>query len=115
VYTGGVHGKRFSVNRFVELVSTAPAKLFGLYPRKGTIAVGADADLVVFDSNEQQVISAKTHHMRVDYSMFEGIHTIGAPKTVLSRGRPVIENGKFVGRAGAGQFVRRQSYAGKPS
>ncbi len=112
VYTGGVHGKHFSANRFVQLVSTAPAKLFGLYPRKGTLAVGADADLVVFDPNEEQTISAKTHHMRVDYSMFEGIRIKGVAKTVLSRGRPVIENGKFVGRAGAGEFVKRQTFAG---
>src|SRR2546426_2197861 len=112
VYTGGVHGKRFSANRFVQLVSTAPAKLFGLYPHKGTVAVGSDADLVLFDANEEQVISAKTHHMRVDYSMFEGIRVKGAAKTVLSRGRAIIENGKFVGRPGAGQFVRRQAYSG---
>jgi dihydropyrimidinase len=111
IYTGGVHGKKFSANRFVELVSTTPAKLFGLYPRKGTIAVGSDADLVIFDPDEEQVISAKTHHMRVDYSMFEGIHVKGVPKTVFSRGRAVIDGGKFVGRAGAGQFVRRQTYS----
>src|SRR5258707_231248 len=112
IYTGGVHAKRFSANRFVELVSTTPAKLFGLYPRKGTIAVGSDADLVIFDPNETQVISAKTHHMRVDYSMFEGIQIPGVPKTVLSRGLAVIDSGKFVGRPGAGQFLRRQTYAG---
>jgi len=112
VYTGGVHGKRFSPNRFVQLVSTAPAKLFGLYPRKGTVAVGSDADLVVFDPDEEQVISAKTHHMRVDYSMFEGIRVKGVPKTVLSRGRVIVESGKFAGRPGAGQFVKRQAYAG---
>jgi len=111
IYTGGVHGKRFSANRFVELVSTAPAKLFGLYPRKGTIAVGSDADLVIFDPNREEIISAKTHHMRVDYSMFEGIHTMGAPKTVFSRGKAVIDAGKFVGRPGAGQFIRRQTYS----
>jgi dihydropyrimidinase len=112
IYTGGVHGKRFSPNRFVEVVATAPAKLFGLYPRKGTIAVGSDADLVIFDPNEEQVISAKTHHMRVDYSMFEGIQIKGVPRTVLSRGRPVIDAGQFVGRPGNGQFLRRQTYAG---
>ncbi len=112
IYTGGVNGKRFSPNRFVQLVSTAPAKLFGLYPRKGTIAVGSDADLVIFDPNEEQVISAKTHHMRVDYSMFEGIKVKGIPKTVLSRGRAVIENGKFVGKPGSGEFLRRQTYSG---
>src|SRR5437870_6536700 len=112
VYTGGVHGKHFSPNRFVQLVSTTPAKLFGLYPRKGTIAVGSDADLVLFDPNHEELISAKTHHMRVDYSMFEGIKIKGAPKTVFCRGRAVIDSGKFVGRAGAGQFLRRQTYSG---
>jgi dihydropyrimidinase len=112
IYTGGVHGKRFSPNRFVEVVSTAPAKLFGLFPRKGTIAVGSDADIVIFDPDEQQVISAKTHHMRVDYSMFEGIQIQGVPKTVLSRGRAVIDAGKFVGHPGSGQFLRRQPYVG---
>jgi dihydropyrimidinase len=112
VYTGGVHGGRFSVNRFVQLVSTGPAKLFGLYPRKGTVAVGSDADVIVFDPNFEQTISAKSHHMRVDYSMFEGIRTKGAPKVVLSRGRVVIENNLFVGRAGAGEFLRRKTYTG---
>jgi dihydropyrimidinase len=111
IYTGGVHGKRFSPNRFVEVVATAPAKLFGLYPRKGTVAVGSDADLVIFDPLEQQVISVKTHHMRVDYSMFEGLPITGVPKTVLSRGRLVIDAGEFVGRPGAGQFIRRQTFS----
>jgi dihydropyrimidinase len=112
IYTGGVHGGRFSPNRFVQLVATAPAKLFGLFPRKGTIAIGSDADLVVFDPNQEQVISAKTHHMHVDYSMFEGIRVKGAPKTVLSRGKTVVENGLFVGRPGTGEFLKRQRYAG---
>jgi dihydropyrimidinase len=112
IYTGGVHGKRFSANRFVEVVSTTPAKLFGLFPRKGTIAVGSDADIVVFDPIARDVISAKTHHMRVDYSMFEGIAITGIPKTVLSRGKPVVDSGKFVGKPGSGQFLRRQTYAG---
>src|SRR5277367_596295 len=112
IYSGGVHGGKFSANRFVQLVSTAPAKLFGLYPRKGTIAIGSDADLVIFDPNAEQVISAKTHHMRVDYSMFEGMRVKGVPKNVLSRGRTIIENGKFVGKAGSGEFIRRQTYSG---
>ncbi len=111
VYSGGVNGNRFSPNRFVQLVSTAPAKLFGLYPRKGTIAVGSDADLVVFDPNEGQTISAKTHHMRVDYSMFEGIRVKGIPKIVLSRGRTVVENGKFAGKPGTGEFLKRENPA----
>ncbi|HLY60963.1 MAG TPA: dihydropyrimidinase [Terriglobia bacterium] len=110
VFTGGVQKKRFSVNRFVEMVSTTPAKLFGLYPRKGTIAVGSDADLVIFDPNAEHVISAKTHHMRVDYSMFEGIRVKGMPRQVFSRGQLLIDNDKFVGRAGHGEFLKRQLY-----
>ena len=110
IYSGGVAGGRFSVNRFVELVSTTPAKLFGLYPRKGTIAVGSDADLVIFDPDRKQTISAKTHHMRVDYSMFDGIEVTGMPDTVLSRGRVVVEGDKFLGRAGAGDFLKRALY-----
>jgi dihydropyrimidinase len=111
VYSGGVGGGRFNANRFVQLVSTAPAKLFGLYPRKGTVAVGSDADLIVFDPDEEQVISATTHHMRVDYSMFEGIRVKGIPKIVLSRGRTIAENGKFTGKAGAGEFIKRENPA----
>jgi dihydropyrimidinase len=112
VYTGGVHGGRFAPNRFVQLVSTAPAKLFGLYPRKGTVAIGSDADLVIFDPDAEEVISAATHHMRVDYSMFEGIRVKGLPRVVLSRGQVVVENGNFRGRKGSGQFLRRQTYTG---
>src|SRR5947199_409076 len=111
IYTGGVHGKHFSPNRFVQLVSTAPAKLFGLYPRKGTIAVDSDADLVIFDPHSKNTISAKTHHMRVDYSMFEGIQVTGMPDTVLSRGRVVVDGDKFLGRAGQGEFLKRATYA----
>ncbi len=112
VFTGGVQGRRFSANRFVELVSTAPAKLFGLYPRKGTIAVGSDADLVIFDPNHEETISAKSHHMRIDYSMFEGIRVKGAPRQVLLGGKVVIDRGKFVGRPGQGQFLKRKTYSG---
>ena len=111
IYSGGVAAGRFSVNRFVELVSTTPAKLFGLYPRKGTIAVGSDADLVVFDPARKHTISAKTHHMRVDYSMFEGIEVTGMPQSVLSRGQMVVEDNKFFGRAGAGEFLKRSTYS----
>ncbi len=112
VYTGGVHGGRFNINRFVQLVSTAPAKLFGLYPRKGTVAVGSDADLVLWDPNKEEVISAQSHHMRVDYSMFEGIKIKGMPRQVLVGGRVVIDNGKFVGKPGSGRFLKRQTYSG---
>jgi dihydropyrimidinase len=107
VYSGGVAQGRFSVNRFVELVSTTPAKLFGLYPRKGAIAIGSDADLVIFNPEREHTISAKTHHMRVDYSMFEGIKVKGMPEVVLSRGRVLVQDGKFLGRAGQGEFVKR--------
>jgi dihydropyrimidinase len=111
IYSGGVASGRFSANRFVELVSTTPAKLFGLYPRKGTIAVGSDADLVIFDPNRKHTISAKTHHMRVDYSMFEGIQVTGVPEIVLSRGKVVVEGDRFLGRAGQGEFLKRAIHA----
>ncbi len=112
IFSGGVAAGRFSVNRFVEIVSTTPAKLFGLYPRKGAIAVGSDADLVVFDPKRKHTISAKTHHMRVDYSMFEGITVTGMPDVVLSRGRVVVEGDQFHGKAGSGSFMKRAAYSG---
>jgi dihydropyrimidinase len=108
----GVNNKRISLNRWVEIVSTAPAKMFGLYPRKGTIAVGSDADIVVWDPEEEINISAKTHHMRVDYSMFEGFKVKGNARTVLSRGDVVVDKGQWLGREGRGRFVRRDAYAG---
>jgi len=111
IYSGGVAGGRFSINRFVELVATSPAKLFGLYPRKGTIAVGSDADIVVFDPNRSHTISAKTHHMRVDYSMFEGMTVKGMPDVVLSRGRVLVEGNQFHAKAGSGEFVKRAPYS----
>jgi dihydropyrimidinase len=112
VYSGGVAAGRFSVNRFVELTSTTPAKLFGLYPRKGTIAVGSDADLVIFNPAKRHTISAKTHHMRVDYSMFEGITVTGVPEIVMSRGRVLAENNEWKGKPGAGSFLKRAQYTG---
>jgi dihydropyrimidinase len=107
VYDGGVREGRITLNRFVELTSTSPAKIFGLFPRKGTIAPGSDADIVVFDPNRTFTLSARTLHMKVDYNPYEGRQVTGATDTVLSRGRLVIENGKFVGRAGAGSFLKR--------
>jgi dihydropyrimidinase len=107
VYSGGVAQGRFPVNRFVELVATTPAKLFGLYPRKGTIAIGSDADIVIFDPKREHTISATTHHMRVDYSMFEGIKVTGMPDVVLARGRVLVEDNEFLGRAGQGEFIKR--------
>src|SRR5215212_4712408 len=107
IYDGGVAQKRVSLNRFVELTSTAAAKMFGLFPRKGTIAVGSDADLVVFDPDGEQTISAATHHMNVDYSAYEGWKVKGKVETVLSRGRVIIENGAHKGKAGDGRFLKR--------
>jgi dihydropyrimidinase len=107
IYNGGVAEGRISVNRFVEITSTAQAKIFGLFPRKGTIAVGSDADIVIFDPDEEMTISAKTHHMRVDYSAYEGMKVRGVTKTVLSRGEVVIEEGQYVGRKGHGSFLKR--------
>jgi len=107
IYDGGVVANRISLNRFVELTSTAAAKMFGLFPRKGTIAVGSDADIVIFDPDKEQIISASTHHMNVDYSAYEGRRLRGAVETVLSRGRVCIENGEFKGKAGDGQFLKR--------
>src|SRR5687767_9613523 len=107
IYNGGVVGGRISVNRFVEITSTSAAKIFGLFPRKGTIAVGSDADIVIFDPNEEMTISAKTHHMNVDYSCYEGVKVRGVTKTVLSRGKVVIDEGKYVGKPGRGEFLKR--------
>jgi dihydropyrimidinase len=107
IYDGGVVKNRVSLNRFVELTSTAAAKMFGLFPRKGTIAVGSDADIVIFDPERVQTISAATHHMNVDYSAYEGRKVQGTVETVLSRGTVVVEAGEFKGRAGAGRFLKR--------
>src|SRR5207248_2878153 len=100
LYHHGVNQGRLSLNRFVELVATTPAKLFGLYPRKGTLAPGSDADIVIWDPKAPHLISAKTHHMRVDYSMFEGFAVKGNARLVMSRGEVIVEQGKFQGRAG---------------
>src|SRR5262247_577002 len=109
VYDGGVRTGRISLNRFVELTSTSPAKIFGLFPRKGTIAPGSDADIVIFDPEKKVRLSQKTLHMKVDYNPYEGREVTGATETVISRGRVIIEGGKFVGRAGSGSFIKRAS------
>ena len=106
-YDGGVAGGRISVNRWVELTSTSPAKMFGLFPRKGTIAPGSDADIVVFDPEAEATISAETHHMNVDYNPYEGRRVKGVSETVISRGEVIIENGMFVGMAGRGRYLKR--------
>jgi dihydropyrimidinase len=107
LHDGGVVAGRISKERWVEIVSTAPAKLFGLYPRKGAIAVGSDADLVIYDPNRRRTISAASHHMDVDYSCYEGRSVQGASDVVLSRGSVIVRDGQFTGRKGHGQFVKR--------
>lgn len=110
LYHHGVRGGRFNLNRFVELTSTNVAKFFGLYPRKGTIAVGSDADIVVWDPDKKLTISAKTNHSNVDYNLFEGEKVQGAPGAVLVRGQVIVENDELVAEPGAGQFVKRARF-----
>ena len=107
LYDGGVVAGRITKERWVELASTAPAKLFGMYPRKGAIAIGSEADLVVYDPNRSHTISAATHHMDVDYSCYEGRTVRGGSDVVFSRGSVVVRDGQFTGRKGAGRFIKR--------
>lgn len=115
VYNGGVVGGRLSVNKFVELTSTAASKLFGLFPKKGTIAVGSDADIVVFNPDRRETISIDnphTHHMNVDYNAYEGTEVQGVSEIVISRGRVVVEDNVWHGRAGGGNFLKRGLFGG---
>jgi dihydropyrimidinase len=107
IYNGGVVENRISLNRFVELTSTAAAKMFGLFPKKGTIAVGSDADIVIFNPDTEHTFGVEAEHMNVDYSSYEGWRMKGKVETVLSRGRVVIENGEHKGKQGDGQFLKR--------
>jgi dihydropyrimidinase len=107
LHDGGVVAGRITRERWVEIISTAPAKLFGMYPRKGSVSVGADADLVVYDPNRRHTISADTHHMDVDYSCYEGRAVQGASDVVMSRGSVIVRDGAFTGRKGHGRFVHR--------
>jgi dihydropyrimidinase len=106
----GVRNGRISLNRMVDLLSTQPAKLFGLYPRKGTIAVGADADLVVFDPERRETLTASAHHSKCDYNLYEGTEVVGAPEHVLLRGSVLVEDGELVATPGTGRFVRRARF-----
>jgi dihydropyrimidinase len=106
----GVNKRRIGLNRFVELVSTAPARLFGLFPQKGTVVVGSDADLVLFDPKAPFKISAKTHHQNVDYTPYEGFKGKGMPKIVLSKGQIIVNDGKFLGKPGTGRFLKRKPF-----
>jgi dihydropyrimidinase len=112
VWDGGVRTGRIDLHRFVEIVSTNPARMFGLWPKKGTIAVGSDGDLMLFDPERETTLSAATLHMRVDYSPYEGRVVRGGPAVVMSRGEVIVDHGQFLGQKGRGQFVKRQ--AGPP-
>lgn len=108
---GGVRMGKISLNRFVELTSANPAKIMGLFPKKGTIAVGSDADIVIFDPEAKMTISHESLHMRTDYNPYEGFEVQGIPTSVLSRGNLIVDKGEFLGKAGAGRFVPRKTYS----
>ncbi len=113
LFSEGVNKGKISLNKFVEVASTNAAKIFGMFPKKGTIAVGSDADIVLFDPNEKHILSASTHHMNVDYSGYEGWELTGKVKTVLLRGKIVIDNNTCLVGKGYGQFVKRNKVSGK--
>ena len=112
VFSEGVAKGKISLSKFVEVTSTNAAKIFGMYPRKGTLSIGADADIVVFDPNKKHIISVKTHHMNVDYSAYEGWEVTGKCETVLLRGQVAIENEKCLLTKGNGKFIPRNKISG---
>lgn len=112
LFSEGVNKGRITLNKFVEISSTNAAKIFGMFPRKGCIAVGSDADLVIFDPNKQHTISANTHHMNVDYSAYEGWPVTGKCKTTILRGQVAVDNGQVKIHKGYGQFIRRNKVSG---
>lgn len=110
IFDGGVNTGKFGINRFVEITATNPAKIFGMYPRKGTIAIGSDADLVIFDPKMKKTITKKNLHENVDYTPYEGFAVVGSPILTMNRGRVIAKDGEFVGEGEGGNFVAR----GKP-
>lgn len=112
IHHHGVNAGRITLNRFVEITATAPARIFGMYPQKGTIAEGSDADIVLWDPKAKHTISAATHNMRVDYSMFEGFEVLGNARQVYSRGELIVENGRYVADIGRGNYLRRAARGG---
>ncbi len=112
LFSEGVNKKRISVNKFVEVTATNPAKIFGMFPRKGTIGIGSDADIILLDPNERHTLSAKTHHMNVDYSGYEGMQLTGTVKTTILRGQVAVHNGEVRINKGYGKFVKRNKVSG---
>jgi len=112
IHHHGVNLGKITLNRFVELTSTTPARIFGMYPKKGEIAPGSDADLVIWDANAPYTISVKTHHMKVDYSMFEGYEVRGNARMVLSRGEVIVDGQEFLGAPGRGNYIKRAAHGG---
>ena len=112
LFSEGVNKGKITLNKYVEVTSTNAAKIFGMFPRKGTIGVGADADIVIFDPNKKHIVSALSHHMNTDYSAYEGWDLTGKVKTVLLRGKVVIDDNKCLAEKGYGQFVRRNKVSG---
>jgi dihydropyrimidinase len=110
IHEFGVRAGRISLNRMVELLCTNPAKLFGLYPRKGTIAVGSDADIVVFDPEREHTIASATDHSKTDYNLYEGTQVTGTPEVVLLRGQILVEGEELVAEPGIGRFVARAKF-----
>jgi dihydropyrimidinase len=106
----GVRSGRLTLNRMVELLCTNPAKLFGMYPKKGTLAVGSDADIVIFDPEKPHTISATTHHSAGDINIFEGTEVQGVPEIVLRRGEVIVEGDELLAAPGSGQFIRRAHF-----
>lgn len=113
LFSEGVNKGKITLNKYVEVACTNPAKIFGMFPRKGTLAPGSDADIVLFDPNEKHTLSAKTHHMNVDYSAYEGWELTGRVKTVLLRGQIAIDKGKCLVPKGYGKFIKRKKVEGK--
>ncbi len=112
LFSEGVNKGKISLNKFVEVTSTNAAKIFGMFPKKGCIAVGSDADIIIFDPDEEHTLSVKTHHMNVDYSGYEGWKVRGKTKTVVMRGEVAIDNNKLKIKKGYGKFVKRNKVNG---
>ncbi|MBK8581835.1 MAG: dihydropyrimidinase [Flavobacteriales bacterium] len=112
LFSEGVNKKRITLNKFVEVTATNPAKIFGMFPRKGTIGIGSDADIILLDPNEKHTLSAKTHHMNTDYSGYEGMELTGKVKTTILRGQLAVHNGEVKIKKGYGTFVKRNKVSG---